>query len=130
MGHEATVAPEPGESTLDNPAPADQLEPALLVCALHDLQGTPLKGQTGGKPIAAVTAICKDVADEREQAAGLPDQIHGPAPVLSAGRDDLDTKQQSYRIGECVALDAFDLFACIEANGIPDLPPFPVAFAA
>jgi len=66
MGHEAAVAPEPGEGALDNPALADQLEPALLVRALDDFQGNPLRGQIGGEPIAAIAAVRKDVLDERK----------------------------------------------------------------
>lgn len=130
MGHEAAVAPEPGEGALDNPAPADQLEPALFVRPLDDFQGDPLRGQTGGQPIATVAAIRKDALDEREKPAGLPDKVHGPIPVLDACRDNLNAKQQSYRIGKRVTLDAFDLLACVEANKIPVLAPFSVAFAA
>jgi hypothetical protein len=130
MGHEAAVAPEPGESALDNPAPADQLEPALLVRAPDDFQRNPLRSQIGCEFIAAVAAIRKDVLDERKQAAGLLDEVNGPVPVLSARRDDLDPKQQSYRIGKRVTLDAFDLFARVKTNGILALPPFSVAFAA
>jgi hypothetical protein len=131
MGHEAAVAPEPGEGALDNPAPAaDQLEPALFVRSLHDFQRNTLRGQIGCEPVAAVAAVRKNVLDEREQAAGLFDEVHGSVPVLSACRDNLNTKQQSYRIGKSVALDTFDLFACIETNKIPALPPFSVALAA
>ena len=130
MGHEAPVAPEPGEGAFDNPAPADQLETALLVRPFDDFQRNPLRGKICGKPIAAVAAIGKNALDEWEQAAGLLDEVHSPVPVLDACRNDLDPKQQSYRIGERVALDAFDLFARVEADKIPVLPPFSVAFAA
>jgi hypothetical protein len=53
------------------------------------------------------------VADEREQAAGLFDKLRGAVPVLNAGRDRVCAKQQSYRIDERVALDAFDFLARI-----------------
>jgi hypothetical protein len=130
MGHEAAVASQPGEGALDDPAPADQFEAALFVCALDDLQGDLLGGQIGGEFIAAVTAIRKDVLDEGEQAAGLFDEVHRAVPVLDACRDRLDAKQQPYRIGKRVALDAFDFLARVVANKIPVAAPFSVAFTA
>ena len=81
MGHQAAVAPYPGEGALDNPAPPDELEPAFLVCALDDLQCNLLSRQIGGEPVSAVAAIGKDVADEREKAAGL--LISAAAPSRS-----------------------------------------------
>ena len=89
-----------------------------------------MRGQIGGEPVAAIAAVCKDVLDERKQAAGLLDEVHSPVPVLDACGHHLDAKQQSDRIGECVTLDAFDLFARVKANEILVLPPFSVAFAA
>ena len=128
MGHQAAVAPEPGEGALDNPAPPDELEPALFVRAFDDLQGNLLSRQIGGEVVSAVAAIRKDVADEGKQAAGLFDKRRGAVPVLNAGRDRLDAKQQSYRIDNRVALDAFDFLARVVANGIPAAAPFSVAF--
>ena len=130
MGHQAAVAPYPGEGPLDNPAPPDELEPAFLVRALDDLQRNLLSRQIGGEPVSAVAAIRKDVADEGEQAAGLFDKVRGGVPVLNAGRDRFDAKQQSYGIDNRVALDAFDFLACVVANGIPAAPPFSVALTA
>jgi hypothetical protein len=130
MRHQTTVAPYPGEGPLDDPAPPEKLEPAFLVGALDDLQSHLLSGQIGSKPVSAVAAICKDVLDEREQAAGLFDKLSGAIPVLNAGRDSLDAKQQSYRIDERVALDALDFLACVVANGIPAAAPFSVALTA
>jgi len=66
MGHEAAVAPEPGECAPGNPAPADQLEPAFFVRALDDFQSNPLRGQIGCEPVAAVAAVRKNVLDEWE----------------------------------------------------------------
>jgi hypothetical protein len=130
MGHQAAVAPEPGEGALNNPAPADEFEAAFFVRALDDLQSHLLSRQIGGKPIAAVAAIRKHVADEGEQAARLFDKLSCAVPVLNAGRDRLDAKQQSYRIDNRVALDAFDFFARVIANGIPAAAPFSVALTA
>ena len=97
MRHEAAIAPEPGEGSLDNPAPPDELEPAFLVRALDDLQSNLLSRQIGGEVVSAVAAIRKDVLDEGEQAAGLFDKFRGAVPVLNAGRDRLDAKQ-NFRI--------------------------------
>ena len=130
MRHQTTVAPNPGEGPLDDPAPPYELEPAFLVRALDDLQSHLLSSQIGGEPVSAVAAIGKDVLDEREQAAGLLDKLRGAVPVLNAGRDRLDAKQQSYRIDDRVALDALDLFARVVANGIAAAPPFSVALTA
>jgi hypothetical protein len=93
MGHKAAVAPEPGECPLDNPAPPDNLEPALFVRALDDLQGNPLSGKIGCELIPTVAAIRKDVLDEGKQAAGLLDKAGGAVPVLNVCRDSLDPKQ-------------------------------------
>ena len=130
MGHQAAVAPYPGEGALDNPASPDELEPAFVVRALNDLKCHLLSRQIGGKLVSAVAAIRKDVADEGEQAAGLFDKRRGAVPVLNAGGDRLDAKQQSYRIDNCVAFDAFDLFTSVVANGIPAAAPFSVALTA
>ena len=130
MRHQAAVAPEPGEGSLDNPAPADEFEAAFFVRALDDLQSHLLSRQIGGEAVSAVAAICKHVADKGEQAAGLLDKLHGAIPILDAGRDRLDAKQQSYCIDNRVALDAFDLFARVVANGIPAAAPFSVALTA
>jgi hypothetical protein len=130
MRHEAAVSPEPGERALDHPAPADKLEPALFIRALDDLQGNLLSGQFFGEFVSAVAAICKDVLEEGEEAAGLPDQVCSAVAVLDACWDCLDTEQQSYRIDKRVALDAFDFLARVIANGIPAAAPFSVAFTA
>ena len=130
MSHEAAVAPDPGEGALNDPAPPDKLEPAFLVRVLDNLQGHLLSRQIGGEAVSAVAAIRKNVLDEREQAAGLFDKPGCAVPVLNAGWDRLDAKQQSYRIDNRVAFDAFDFLARIVANGIPAAAPFSVAFTA
>jgi hypothetical protein len=130
MLHQAAVAPKPGESALDNPAPPDNFKTALLVRALDDLKADPLSGQIGGEFASLVTAIGKHMLDEGEQAARLFDKVRGGVPVLDACRDRLDAKQQSYRIDKRVTLDAFDFFARVIANGIPAAAPFSVAFTA
>jgi hypothetical protein len=130
MRHEAAVTPKPGESPFDDPAPPDKLEAALVVRAPDDLESDPLRGQIGGELVSLVAAIRKDVFDEREQPACLFDQLRGGIPVLHAGRDRLDAKQQPYRIGKRVAFDAFDFLARVIANRIPAAPPFSVAFTA
>jgi hypothetical protein len=110
VSHQATVAPDPGEGPLDNPATPDELEPAFLVRTLDDLQGDLLSRQIGGKPVAAIAAIGKDVLDEGKQATGLLDEVYGGVPVPNVCWDDLDPKQQSYRIGKRVALDPLTFF--------------------
>ena len=130
MRHETAVSPQPGEGPLDNPAPADHFEAAFLVRPLDDFQANPLSSQTGGELVSFITAIRKDELDEGEQAAGLFDKSGGTIAVLDASRDRLDAKQQSYRIGNGVALDAFDLFARVIASRIPAAAPFSVALTA
>ena len=130
MGHEAAVAPQPGEGSLDHPAPPDQFEAAVTVRALDDLEAHPLLSQIPGELVSLVAAIGEDMFDEGEQAARLFDQFCGAVPVLHAGWDGLDAKQQAYRIGKRVALDPLDFFACVIANRIPVAPPFSVAFTA
>ena len=70
------------------------------------------------------------MADEGEQASGLFDKIDCAIPILNAGWYRLYAKQQSYRIDNRVALDAFDFLARIVANGIPAAAPFSVALTA
>jgi hypothetical protein len=130
VGHKAAVSPEPGKCALDNPAPSEDFEPALFVRALDDLQSNPLSRQIGGEFVTAVAAIGEDVADEGKQAAGLFDEVHGAVAILNAGWENLDAKQQSYRIDKRVPFDALDLFSRIVANGIPAAAPFSVAFTA
>ena len=130
MSHEAAVAPDPGEGALNDPAPPDELEAAFLVRSLDDLQGHLLSRQIGSEAVSAVASIRKNVADEREQTAGLFDKPGCAVPVLDAGGDRLDAKQQSYRIDNRIALDAFDFFTRVIANGIPAAAPFSVALTA
>lgn len=130
MGHQAAVAPEPGEGALDDPASPDEFEPAFLVRALDDLQRNLLSRQIGGEAVSTVAAVRKDVADEGKKASGFCDKRRSAIPVLDAGGDDFDPKQQSYRIDNRIAFDAFDLFARVVANAIPALPPFSVALTA
>ena len=44
MGHEAAVAPEPGERALHDPAAPDNFKPALVVRAFDNLEPNPLSG--------------------------------------------------------------------------------------
>lgn len=130
MGHEAAVAPEPGECTLDNPAAPDNFKPALIVRAFDDLEPNPLSGQIGGKFMSLVAAIRKHMLDEGEQPARLFDQVRGGVPILDVCGDRLDPKKQAYCIDKRVAFDAFDFFARIVTNRIPAAAPFSVALTA
>ncbi len=130
MRHETAVAPEPGEGSLDNPAPPDNFKTALLVRALDDLEANPLCGQIGRELISLVTAIGKDLFDEGEQTAGLFDKVRCRVPVLDVCRDYLDAEEEADGVNKRVAFDAFDFFARVIANRIPAAPPFSVAFAA
>lgn len=128
--HEPAIATEPGEGSLDHPSPPDDFEACLLVGAFDDLQRDGAGGEIGFKLGAGVAAIGKDLGDEREQPAGFGDQVGRAITILHAGRDHLDAEQQSYRVDERVALDAFCLFACVVAHRISAGPPFSVAFTA
>lgn len=130
MRHEAAVAPEPGKGALDNPAPPHKLEAALIVRALDDLEGDPLRGHFSGESVSPVAAIRKDVFDEGEQAARLFDQRRGAIPVLDICWDRLDAKDEADGVNERVAFDSLDFFARIVANRIPAAPPFSVALTA
>ena len=130
MRHEAAVSSEPREGPLDDPAPPDDFEAALLVRALDDLEIDPLRGQIGSELVSPIAAIGKHMLDEGEQPAGLFNKVRGTVPVLDVCRDCLDAEQQAYRIGNGVAFDAFDLFARVIANRIPAAAPFSVAFTA
>ncbi len=130
MRHEAAVAPEPGEGSLDNPAPPDNFKTALLVRALDDLEANPLRGQIGGEFVSLVAAIGKDMFDEGEQAAGLFDKVRCRVPVLDVCRDHLDAEEEADGVNKRVAFYAFDFLARVIANRILAAPPFSVAFTA
>jgi hypothetical protein len=130
MGHEAAVAPEPGECAFNNPTPLDNFKTALFVRALDDLEANLLRGQIGGEFVSLITAIGKDMFDEGEQAARLFDKVRRRIPVLDVRRNHLDAEEEADGVYKRIALDAFDLFARVIPNRIPAAPPFSVAFTA
>jgi hypothetical protein len=130
MGHEPTIAAQPGEGTLDHPTSPDDLEAAVLVGAFDDLEGNGLGCKIGFELGPGITAVSKDLGDEGKQPAGFGDEVGRAIAILYAGRDHLDAQQQSYRIDERVALDTLGLFTRVVADRIDFGPPFSAAFTA
>ena len=130
MGHQAAISAQPRERELDHPSPADNFETAVLIGALDDFDRDPLACEIGVELAARISAVGKDMGDERERSPGCADEVVGAIAILHACRNDLDAEQQPYRVDEDIALDAFRLFPSVITDRIRITPPFSVAFTA
>lgn len=129
VGHQAAVAAEPGERTLDDPASANELEAAVLVSAFDDLDLDRFPGELACQLRPRIAAIGKQLAQTRVHAQRLLDQAGGAVAILRVGRDHLDGEQMAFGVDDGVALDALGLLARIIADRVDRDPPFSVAFA-
>jgi hypothetical protein len=114
VARQATVATDPGDGALDDPAFRENDE-AMQLVTLDDLQH-PASGLGRRRCCfgALIAGIGEDTFDEREQAAGaaIEDQPRAVA-ILDVGRVDDDGQQQAKRVDENVPLAARDLLARI-----------------
>jgi len=121
---ETTVAADPGEGALDNPA-FGQDDEAMGVAAFDDLHGpVPGRGDGLGEFRALIAGIGEDAFDERKRPPRLTQQIAGPVAVLHIGRVDDDAQQQAKRIDEDVPLAARDFLARVIALRVDRGAPF------
>ena len=126
---EATIAGDPGEGALDNPA-LGQDDEAMQRGTLDDLE-LPGAGPGHGRRHlrSLVAAIGEDGLDERKHSARPAQQQIGTVAILHGGWVDDDVQEKAERIDEDVPLAARDLLARIEALRIDRRPPFCAALA-
>jgi len=130
VGRQAAIAAQPRKRAFDHPAPANDLEATVLVGALDDFDRHFLTREIGFERAARVTAVRKDMTDEGEGAPCRTNEIGGAIAILHACRQHVDAKEQTYRVDDDIALDAFRLFAGVVADRIDARPPFSVALTA
>ena len=122
---EATVAADPAECALDNPA-LGQDDEAMRLVAFDDLQlpGAGL-GDSRGCPGSLIASIGEDALDEGEQASGAPIEDHpGAVAILQISAMDDDVQEKAERVDENMPLATRDLLASIKALRIERGAPF------
>ena len=107
-----SVALEPSESALDNPAPRQDDKAADGIGTFDDLDG-PLADfvESGVELGAAVGAVGKDMPQPRMEISGLGQDQWCAIAILDVGFMDNSGDQQAVGVGEQVALTALDLLA-------------------
>ncbi len=122
---EASIAANPGECSLDDPAFGEH-EETMQFIALDDreLPGAGL-GDGGHCLRPLVRGISEDTFDEREEAtrASIEDEQYAVA-VLHSGRADDDVQQQAERVDQDMAFAARDLLGRIKALRVKRGAPF------
>jgi hypothetical protein len=121
---QATIAADPGEGALDDPA-LGQDDEAMGIAALDDLQG-PRAGPSDdlSHPWPLVAGVGEDAFDEREGSPHRAQQVARTVAVLHIGRVDDHVQQEAQRVDEDVALAAGDFFARIKALRVERRAPF------
>jgi len=129
VGHEPPIAAQPREGALNDPAAADDLEAAVLVGPLDNLQynGEPGDGTRELRP--GITAVGEYCSQPWELLQRLFNQTGSAIAILDVGRDHLDREEMSFGVDDRVALDALGFLAGIVADRIDGGPPFSVALA-
>ena len=122
---EATVAADPAERALDNPA-LGQDDEAMQLAAFNDLQlpGAGL-GDGRGRLGSLIASIGEDAIDEREQASGAPiEDQPGAVAILQIGAMDNDVQKKAERVDKNMPLATRDLLARIKALRVQRGAPF------
>ena len=119
-----TIAPEPSEGSLDDPAFGQNLEAGHVVTAFDDLQDPVPQFLGPLDQFAGVAPIGPDQLESRE----LPDQLGqhqlGPVAVLEMGGMHDHGQKQAQGVYNDVPLAPFDLLAGV----IAPRPPFSAVF--
>lgn len=126
---EATIAAEPGESSLDDPSSRQHDEALGVVGSLDDfeLQGGKL-GDGFGDLAGVVAAVGPDKFEPGEARAYLVEHEGGAVPILNAGRVNDDPQRQALDVDERVDLAALDLLASVVAYAAVMTTPFSADF--
>src|SRR5690348_10622106 len=114
------VAAQPGECSLDYPAPGKQAKACGLIWPLHDGK-RPLPHPSEGRfqLFASITAIGEDVAQPGEEVADRSQHADRAVPILDVGAVHLGADQQPGGVGDDVALAPVDL------AGVPGVAALP-----
>ena len=129
VGREPPVAAQPGKRSLDDPTAPDDLEAAVLVGPLDDLQGNGETGDRTGELRPGITAIGEDLGEPWTRPQCLLDQTGGAIAILDVGGNYLDREEVALGVDDRIALDALGFLARVVADRIDGGPPFSVAFA-
>ena len=129
VGHQPPIAAQPRECAFDNPAAADDLEPAVLVGPLDDLQRDREPGDLRREFRPGVAAIGEYFTQPRKSPQRLFDQIGGAIAILGIGGDHLDGEEMAFGVDDRITLDTLGFLARVIADRIDTGPPFSVAFA-
>ena len=119
IAHEAAVLHDPGKGPFHHPPAADHDKPRLTGLALDHLQEDmgPLPGPAH-QP-TRIAAVPVSEFDERKASPRTLQDALGSVPILDVGPVNLNREQPSVRIGQDVALAAFDLLTRIIALRSP-----------
>jgi hypothetical protein len=122
---EPSATAEPANGALHDPATWQQHEPPGGSGSFDDLDG-PLAdpGQGVTQLVASVATIGEDLAQPPAQGADRGQEIDGAIAILDVGGVDHQAHQVALRVGNDVALTAFDLLAGV----ISPWPPLSVVF--
>ena len=107
---QSSIAPNPCEEPLDDPAPRVNSESDLIGILAHDLD----RDQRGlGDLLTGIPAVGEDPLDEREDAARSPQQRSATVAILDACRMRFEDEATSVRVDERMALASVDLLSGI-----------------
>ena len=124
VASQATVAADPGKSTLDDPS-LGQDDEVMSIAALDDLQAPAAGlGDDFGHLRPLVAGVGEDALDERKGSPCRAQQVARAVAILHVGRVDGDAQQEAKRIDEDVPLAAGDLLARIETLRVERGAPF------
>src|SRR6185312_3815677 len=105
-----SIAPNPCEKPLDDPAPRVNSEADLIGVLTHDLDCD----QGGlGDLLSGIPAVGEDALDEREDAARSPQKRSAAVAILDARRMRFEHEATSVRVDECMALASVNLLSSI-----------------
>ena len=129
IAHQASVAADPGERALDDPA-LRQNDELVRVGSFDDHQ-TPRSGRCnracGFRSLIA--GVGENGLDERKSPAGVLENQPRPVAILHIVGVDDDVQQQTERIDEHMALAPRDFLSGVEALRIKRKAPFGAALA-
>ena len=121
---QTAVAADPCERPLDDPAFWQNLKSGN-VRSLDDLQAPSTGSPYGQCHLASgISAISKNVFDEREQSSGSAQQMESTITILNVGRMNDDIQQEPQRVDQDVPFATLDLLARVVARRIEPRPPF------
>ncbi len=124
VARQTAVAADPCERPLDDPAFWQNLKSGN-VRSLDDLQAPSTGAPNGQCHLASgISAISKNVFDEREQSSGSAQQMESTITILNVGRINDDIQQEAQRVDQDVPFATLDFLARVVARRIEPRPPF------